>query len=80
MEPPWLPKSAKSDPLGGQMPPLRHPDGATWEPEGHPDSKNTLNVENKNINAATHQIHQHINSTSTPTPPTDQLHQILTQL
>ena len=48
MEPPWLPKSAKSDPLGGQMLPLKHPDGATWEAEGHPDSKNTLNV-TKNV-------------------------------
>ena len=39
MEPPWLPKGAKSDPLGDQMPPLWEPDGATGEPKGHEASK-----------------------------------------
>ena len=50
------PKNETSDPLGGQMPPLRHSDGATWEPEGHPDSKNTFtvpeNVKNRCSNTA----------------------------
>ena len=40
MEPPWLPKGAKSDPLGGKMPPLTLPDGAKWEPKGHKASNN----------------------------------------
>ena len=40
MEPPWLPKGAKSDPLGDQMLPLWEPDGATGEPKRHEASKN----------------------------------------
>ena len=40
MEPPWLHKDAKSDPLGDQMLPLWEPAGATGEPKRHEASKN----------------------------------------
>ena len=72
---PWRHSSFPRVPnLGGQMLPLRHPDGATWDPEGHPDSKSALNVPNKvkRHNPATHQLHQNTKLhqyTNTPTPP-----------